>query len=320
MKLHSAVLLAACLTLGSGALHAQDATIIHGRIVVGDGPVIDDGSIVVQGGRIESVQPGAPGRVVGTVIDARGMTVMPGFIDGHKHLNTSPAGEKVQMQDLIDNGFTTVLSALGPADSNLALIEQIDAGQISSRIIASGRFDLHGSPAQARDAVRSMASQGIHFTGEVAVTPVPTATPAELAVLRAALDEGRKDGVEVLVHAVSSPAMVAAAEAGIRHQVSVRESRKVRADHCIQWQGQVLQLDIRRDEPVLVGKSVSVHTVPEGRLYVYHGDRRLQYHRVAGEQRATIKGSQEALPTTPKLKMANPTAQARRRAWLFGHR
>jgi hypothetical protein len=104
------------------------------------------------------------------------------------------------------------------------------------------------------------------------------------------------------------------------YNFSVRESRKVRADHCIQWQGQVLQLDIRRDEPVLVGRSVSVHTVPEGRLYVYHGDRRLQYHRVAGEQRATIKGSQGALPTTPKLKTLSPAAQARRRAWLFGHR
>jgi len=60
---------------------------------------------------------------------------------------------------------------------------------------------------------------GVKFTGEMAVTPEPSATPEELAVMRAAVDEGKKDGVEILTHAVSTPAMVAVTEAGIRHQV-----------------------------------------------------------------------------------------------------
>jgi feruloyl esterase len=199
---------------------AQDATIINARIAVGDGPVIQNGSIVVRDGKIVSVAPGRPAQLVGTVIDGTGMTAVAGFIDGHKHLNTSPLGEKEQMQDLIDNGFTTVLSALGPGQSNLALIKQIDSGQINGpHIIASERMDLHGTPEQARASIRAMAAEGIHYTGEMAVTPEPGATPQELAVLRAAVDEGKKDGVHVVVHAVSSPAMLGATEAGVRHQV-----------------------------------------------------------------------------------------------------
>jgi imidazolonepropionase-like amidohydrolase len=218
--LAGATLLVACAQSAEVA-RAQDATIFNARIVVGDGPVIANGYITVQRGRIVTVAPGQPSQIIGPLIDATGMTAVPGLIDGHKHLNTSPSGEKEQMEDLIDNGFTTVLSALGPADSNLELIKKIESGQMNGpRIIASsGRLDLHASPEQTRAAIRALAAEGIHFTGEIAVTPEPGATPQELAVLRVAVEEGQKDGVEILVHAVSTPAMVAVSEAGVHHEV-----------------------------------------------------------------------------------------------------
>jgi hypothetical protein len=65
-----------------------------------------------------------------------------------------------------------------------------------------------------------MAAQGVKYTGEFPVNPEPSATPAELAVLSAAADEGRKVGVQVQVHAVSTPAMLAVTtQTGVRHQV-----------------------------------------------------------------------------------------------------
>lgn len=219
MKTHHWVVLAGLALAAGQAAHAQDATIVNARIAVGDGPVIANGYIVVQSGHIVTVAPGRPAQTIGTVIDATGLTAVPGFIDGHKHINTGPL-EKEQMADLIDNGFTTVLSGGGPADGNLILAKHIDSGMINGpHVLASGRFNLHGTPDEARAAIRAMAAQGIKYTGEVAVTPVPTATPQELDVLRAAVDEGAKDGVQVLVHAVSTPAMVAATQAGVRHQV-----------------------------------------------------------------------------------------------------
>ncbi len=206
--------------VGTGMAQAQDVTIIHARVVVGDGPVIENGSIVVRGGHIVAVRPGPPPEIAGAVVDAEGMTAVPGFIDGHKHINTGPQ-EKEQMADLIGNGFTTVLSGGGPADGNLTLIQHIESGLINGpRVLASGQlFNLHGSPEQARATVREMAAKGIRFTGEMPITPEPGPSADELATLKAVLEEGARDNVQALVHAVSTPAMLAATDAGIRRQV-----------------------------------------------------------------------------------------------------
>jgi imidazolonepropionase-like amidohydrolase len=204
---------------GFNLASAQTVTIVDARIAVGDGPVIEQGSIVVRDGKIVSVTPGREAQPAGTVIEAKGMTAVAGFIDAHKHINTGPL-EREQMADLIENGFTTVLSGGGPGEGNLTLIKHIESGVIKGpRVLASERVNLRGTPEQARAAVRAMAASGIKFTGEIPVTPEPGPPAAELEVLKAALDEGAKVGVQVLVHAVSTPAMVAATEVGIRRQV-----------------------------------------------------------------------------------------------------
>src|SRR5262249_37329093 len=90
-------------------LSAQDLTITNARIVVGNGSVIERGSIVVRGGKIVSVAAGEPSAALGRTIDAKGMSAMAGFIDAHRHINTGP-NEKAQMQALLEAGYTTVLS------------------------------------------------------------------------------------------------------------------------------------------------------------------------------------------------------------------
>jgi hypothetical protein len=59
-----------------------------------------------------------------------------------------------------------------------------------------------------------LAGLGVKFTGEIALTPVPGPSERELEVLRAIVDESKKVGVMVQVHAVSTSAMVAAVQAG----------------------------------------------------------------------------------------------------------
>ncbi len=199
---------------------AQDATIVDVRIAIGDGPVIQNGHIVVQNGRIVAVGPGLPTQVSGTVIDGRGMTAVPGLVDGHKHINTGRY-EKEQMGDLIENGFTTVLSGGGPAEGNLTLVQHIESGLINGpHVIPSAAFGgFNQTPDQGRERIRAMAAQGIHFTGEIATTPEPGPSAQDIELLTAAIDEGKKSGVGIMVHAVSTPAMVAATRAGVRHQV-----------------------------------------------------------------------------------------------------
>jgi imidazolonepropionase-like amidohydrolase len=197
-------------------LSAQDLTITNARIVVVNGNVIERGSIVVRAGKIVSVAAGEPSAVSGKIIDAKGMTAMPGFIDAHRHINTGP-NEKAQMQALLEAGYTTVLSGGGPAEGNITLRDHIEKGVIKGpRIIPSGSLRLNNNtPETARAEIRKMAEMGIKFTGEIALTPVPGPTEKELEVLKAVVDEAKKAGVIVQVHAVSSKAMVAAIDAGV---------------------------------------------------------------------------------------------------------
>jgi len=201
---------------GNCGLSAQNLVITNARIIIGNGTVIDRGSIVIRNGRLASVAAGTPNVSAVETIDAHGMTAMPGFIDGHRHVNTGPS-EKQQMQELLDAGYTTVLSGGGPAEGNLSLKDHIDKGLIKGpRIIPSGRVELaNNTPEKARAEVRALAAQGIKFVGEMALTPKPGPTAKELENLRAIVDESKKVNVWVQIHAVSPQAMMAAVDAGV---------------------------------------------------------------------------------------------------------
>ena len=205
------------LLVGTGApAAAQNLTITNVRIIGPDASVIERGSIVVRDGKIVSASAGGPATTSGQTIDAKGMSAMPGFIDAHRHFNTGP-NEKAQMQAQLEAGYTTLLSGGGPADGNITLRDRIESGQINGpRIIPSGQIRLNQHTAEsARAEIRKMAAMGVKFTGEIALTPIPGPTAQEMDVLRAVVDEGKKAGVMVQVHAVSTPAMMAAVDAGV---------------------------------------------------------------------------------------------------------
>ena len=210
------LLLSGCLLAAPAPAGAQDLTITNVRIIGPNATVIERGSIVVRGGKIAAVAAGQPAAPAGRTIDAKGMTAMPGFIDAHRHFNTGP-NEKAQMQAQLEAGYTTLLSGGGPADGNITLRDRIESGQINGpRILPSAQLRLNQhTPESARAEIRKMAAMGVKFTGEISLTPVPGPTAQEMDVLRAVVDEGKKAGVLVQVHAVSTPAMMAAVEAGV---------------------------------------------------------------------------------------------------------
>jgi imidazolonepropionase-like amidohydrolase len=203
------------LSLSAARLAAQNVAITNARVIVGNGAVIDSGTVIVRAGKIVSVSAGAANAEGLQVIDAKGMTAMAGFIDGHRHVNTGP-NEKAQMQQLLEAGYTTILSGGGPSEGNITLRDHIDKGVINGpRIIPSGSIQQAKTPEDGRAAVRKMAALGIKFTGEMRLTPKPGPTAEEMDILRAVVDEAKKAGVLVQVHAVSPQAMLAAVDAGV---------------------------------------------------------------------------------------------------------
>ena len=123
MKNHHRIkLLTSALLLAlSAPLLAQDLLITNGRVLDGKGGVIDKGSVLIRAGKIESVTAGTQTANGVKVIDAGGKTIMPGLVEGHRHVIQGNPGTWLaerapkQMQEFLDAGFTTVLSAIDAA-------------------------------------------------------------------------------------------------------------------------------------------------------------------------------------------------------------
>jgi imidazolonepropionase-like amidohydrolase len=107
--------ISAALLFVAVSANAQNLTITNARILDGTGRVIERGAVVVRDGKIVSVSAAAPAAGAGRTIDAGGKTVMPGFIDAHRHIVTGNAVEWLaqraapQFQEFLEAGFTIVV-------------------------------------------------------------------------------------------------------------------------------------------------------------------------------------------------------------------
>jgi hypothetical protein len=105
------------------------------------------------------------------------------------------------------------------------------------------------------------------------------------------------------------------ADLDLNYYFAIRHTRKVRTDHCIRFAGQILQLLPGPKDPSLVEQSVSVRVVPEGDIYVYHGQRLLSHQPIAAPPTTPAPPALDRQPPQPA---PDPKAKAKQRAWLFG--
>ncbi len=212
-------LVLAVLLIGVDA-QAQDLVITNVRVIVGNGQVIERGSIVIRAGRIASVAAGASTAPGVQTIDAKGMTAMAGFIDGHRHIMQGNAEQffkeraPARMQEFLEAGYTTLLEGGGQVPGIIQLKERIEQGQLKGpRIITSGRADPAGfkTEAEARARVQMLAKAGVEY---IKARIEPPADDQEVKILAVVVDEAKKHKLDVMVHAVSPKAMLAAVKVG----------------------------------------------------------------------------------------------------------
>jgi imidazolonepropionase-like amidohydrolase len=204
------------------ALIASGATALAQDLVVTNARILDAatdiarGSVVIEDGRIVSVAAGAVDARGKPTLDAGGRTVLPGYIDAHRHIINGDTDRwfreqsVARMQEFLDAGFTTLMSGGGPMPGIMELKRRLDSGELEGpRVITSGRADPANfkTPDEARAAVRALAAAGVEIV-KAAVTP------AEKDMLAVIVDEARRHDLDVMVHAVTAPAMIAAIEAG----------------------------------------------------------------------------------------------------------
>ena len=157
--LHRLAAAAIALTLGLAApAHADTLIVTAGRMVdVERGRYVANPVVVVTDGRITAVGTAVP---AGLPADARrldlpGLTLLPGLIDMHVHLASTPYVSGWNELDYADDfgavlqvpnalatlnaGFTTVRNVGGPAFADVALRQAIDGGFVPGpRVIPAG--------------------------------------------------------------------------------------------------------------------------------------------------------------------------------------
>jgi imidazolonepropionase-like amidohydrolase len=189
------------------------------------------------------------------VLDASGMTLLPGLIDGHQHLAwdkllyaaKSQAQFAAQPHDVerqlvragnyaqhaLAAGVTTLRDCAADDYSILALRDMIDSGNfVGPRILACGRaitttaghvYTDWGvdSADELKKAVRLLASKGVDFIKVLVsggtTTPGTNITRAQYTMdeLRTVVDDAHRLGLQVAAHAISTDSIRLCAEAGV---------------------------------------------------------------------------------------------------------
>jgi imidazolonepropionase-like amidohydrolase len=173
----------------------------------GTGKVIEHGSVVARDGKIVSVTPGKPpGGSAGPQIDARGMTVMPGFIDAHRHIIRGEANS--WLKDRAAANMKSFVDAAPPRGSFTDLA-RTDPARPPDRPTTA---PLAIPDEQSREAVRAAKQEGFD-----AIKTFMIATPGgpEGHTLAVIVDEAHKQGLRVFTHATALPDALAAANAHI---------------------------------------------------------------------------------------------------------
>ena len=243
-----------CLGLAQ-SVTAQDLLIRNARIIQGDGNVIENATVTVRDGLIASVSNESAATEGAPEIDAGGMTVMPGFIDAHRHIiGRGDADQWMQneapdrMREYLDAGFTTILSAGDAAEPSVEIRDLIAAGEIPGpRIVVAGRVHpLKSSgggplemdparafmerppgpppseppqatpPEEARELVRRHAATGVDAI-KTSLSVFPEAAEGE--TLAAIADEAAQHDLMSVTHAVSVASTLVAIDAGTDYLV-----------------------------------------------------------------------------------------------------
>ena len=190
---------------------AQTVTAYEGaRLIVGDGRVIENATLVVEGTRIAQVGSAADVRVPAgaTRLSLAGKTVMPMIVDTHTHLSTTRDG---LIRDLKQRAYFGVSGALSLGLDSFELLAMrnelipgaaryFSAGKGITRIEAGRATFQVNSEAEAREAVQENAAHRadiIKVWVDEREGKVEKVTPAQYAAI---IDEAHNRGLRVTAH------------------------------------------------------------------------------------------------------------------------
>ena len=220
------------------------------RIIPIDGPVVEHGAIQIEGATLRAILPSPVPAADGQLIDARGLTAIPGMGQMHGHfsgymhtMDTGPINAQPHTlkaiqatafaRNALNAGITMWREVGAHAHIDLQLKKAINLGLIPGpRMQAAGRWLGHSGghgtglneqvdgPEALRQAVRDQVvagADGIKLIGSGGVmqaTEDPFGMEYSEEEMRAAVDEAHKAGKWVAVHSHPATVTRAAIRAG----------------------------------------------------------------------------------------------------------
>lgn len=208
---------AVVLSLGAASAQGQGGLAIVGADIL---PMtgsdrLEDQTVLIAGDRIIRVGPAARVEVPAgfRVVDAQGLTLMPGLVDMHVHLAPEPGkpGDSAQraLAVMLGHGITTARGMAG-SPSNLIVRDAIERGELAGPRFYAAAPGLHlqNTPdaEAARTAVRQAKEAGYDF--------IKSHHIADAATWEAAQDEAKRQGLATAGHVTNEVGLFRALAAG----------------------------------------------------------------------------------------------------------
>jgi imidazolonepropionase-like amidohydrolase len=186
-----------------------DVTAFEGaRLIVGDGRVVDNATLMMDGAKIVQAGSGVTVPAGAKRVNLSGKTVMPALIDTHVHLS---ATRERLIRDLKLRGYWGVGAAMSMGTDNLELLavrNETIAG--AARFLSAGRGITRKEPMrptfqietedEGRKAIRDNAALGVQIV-KIWVDDrdgkVQKVTPAQYTAI---IDEAHKAGIRITAH------------------------------------------------------------------------------------------------------------------------
>ena len=131
---------------------AQDVVITNARVIDGVGQTIEQGNITITDGRIAAITTDSVDVGDAFVVNANGMTVMPGMINTHWHLFAGSAASSDAelenylnvavsgaLENILERGITTIMSPGDHLSAILDVRQKLASGELRGpRLVAAG--------------------------------------------------------------------------------------------------------------------------------------------------------------------------------------
>jgi len=201
--------------LAAVVLHAQPAVTVFegGRVIVGDGKVIENASFLVQDARITQVGPASIIKAPEGAkrVSLAGKTVMPAIVDTHVHTSTTHDALITDLKQRAHFGVGAAMSlGLDPGDFAFKVRSELTPGAArfftAGRGITApepGRTDVPywiTTPEQARKAVQELAANKVDIVKIWVDDRDHKFTKLSPPLYAAVIDEAHKNKLRVTAH------------------------------------------------------------------------------------------------------------------------